>query len=382
MQESTAVLSAEELKKQIVESLERQGFIVQGSRVSLPADIQKDGLRILHSEAVKHKVSTASPLLKRSEDKFLARLATGSEIVPERISPVLREVESGSEDEALFRWACLHWSIPVSSGYGRRLRFLVFDSSNGKLMGLFGLGDPVFSLAARDEWVGWDSQTRRTNLSSVLDAFVLGAVPPYSLLLCGKLVAALVASNEVRTAFERKYHGRLSLILKRKDQGRLAMVTTTSALGRSSVYNRIKFDGRFILESVGFTHGFGEFHFLNGLYGQILQYTRTNCKPSAKKEEWGRGFRNRREVIRKCLCHMGLGDDWLQHGVQREIFVAPLASNTREFLCGHDAVLQYYDQPAATLSEWFRQRWLLPRARRDKSFRDFDTNSYRLWPKE
>jgi hypothetical protein len=144
------------------------------------------------------------------------------------------------------------------------------------------------------------------------------------------------------------------------------MVTTTSALGRSSVYNRIKFDGRFILESVGFTHGFGEFHFLNGLYGQILQYTRTNCKPSAKKEEWGRGFRNRREVIRKCLCHMGLGDDWLQHGVQREIFVAPLASNTRNSSVDMTRSFNTMTNHAATLSEWFRQRWLLPRARRDK----------------
>ena len=38
-------------------------------------------------------------------------------------------------------------------------------------------------------------------LRNVMDAFVLGAVPPYRELLCGKLVAMLAASDEVRDAF-------------------------------------------------------------------------------------------------------------------------------------------------------------------------------------
>ena len=100
-----------------------------------------------------------------------------AEIDPERIEPRLQEVKSGSWDELLFRYSCLHWSIPVSSGYGRRLRFLVYDNSTGKLMGLFGLGDPVFSLSARVQWIGWTKEDRRKRLVHVMDAFVLGAVP-------------------------------------------------------------------------------------------------------------------------------------------------------------------------------------------------------------
>jgi hypothetical protein len=113
----------------------------------------------------------------------------------------LKEVLPDTEDELLFRYARLHGSIPISAGYGRRLRFLVFDERNGKLIGLFGLGDPVFALGPRDAWVGWDAPAKRERLRHVVDAFVLGAVAPYARLLCSKLVALLITSNEVREGF-------------------------------------------------------------------------------------------------------------------------------------------------------------------------------------
>ena len=60
-------------------------------------------------------------------------------------------------------------------------------------------------------------------------------------------------SDEVRKAFRRKYEGRSSLIQKRKLSGQIALVTTISALGRSSLYNRLKFEDRLAFECVGHT---------------------------------------------------------------------------------------------------------------------------------
>lgn len=45
-----------------------------------------------------------------------------------------------------------------------------------------------------------------------MDAYVVGAVPPYSGLICGKLVAAMVGSCEVKKAYEAKYLGRTAVI--------------------------------------------------------------------------------------------------------------------------------------------------------------------------
>ena len=385
-----------ELRAKIIRSLRAQGFRVgdelyeqtekqqrQGrqGRLLLPSGhLCKEGLRGLHATAVAHRIERARKQLFRAEKRLLQSIASGHEVVPAEIRPRLVEISPDSEEELLFRYASLHWSIPVSSGYGRRLRFLVVDEYNGKLIGLVGLGDPVFSLAPRDQWIGWTPVDRRERLVNVMDAFVLGAVPPYSFLLCGKLVAMLAASDTVRGAFERKYGGAGALISGRTHDGRLALITTTSALGRSSVYNRLRFGNRLLYHSVGFTQGSGEFHFSNGLYGAIAEFAEKNCEATAKQERWGTGFRNRREVIRKCLRALGLPSEWIYHGVEREVFVVPLARNTREFLRGEQAALLWYQQSEAEMFEYFRDRWMLRRASWDNRYRTFIRDNFRLWP--
>jgi hypothetical protein len=237
--------SAAALRSRIIESLQRQGFVLDATGALTPSgNAHKQAIRELHSEARDAAIKRARPGLARHERRLLGYFASGAEVQPERIAPHLKEVLPDTEDELLFRYARLHWSIPVSAGYGRRLRFLVFDESNGKLIGLFGLGDPVFSLGPRDAWVDWDAPAKRERLRHVMDAFVLGAVPPYARLLCGKLVALLMTSDEVRDAFSRRYAGRTSLISERPFDGRLVLITMTSALGRSSRYNRLTFRGR------------------------------------------------------------------------------------------------------------------------------------------
>lgn len=371
-----------ELRELIISSLEQQGFRIEDSRILPPADPSKETLRRLHEVAVKSRLEKAQKSLKKYESQLISRFASGREVLPGKIKPRLVEVSRRSQDEILFRYACLHWSIPVSSGYGRRLRFLVIDEQNNKLMGLFGLGDPVFSLAPRDRWVGWDKEGRRARLHHVLDAFVLGSVPPYSLLLCGKLIALLVASDEVREAFRKKYGGRPSLITERTSDGSLALITTTSALGRSSLYNRLSWQNRTLYQRVGFTRGTGDFHFNNGIYQHLWSYAVQHCRPTAKQEKWGKGFRNRRETVRKCLANLGLPAGYLSNLVQREIFVVPLAANCREFLRGEDSQLDFYMQPAESLFQWFRERWLLPRAQRERRFIDFDPKTLTLWKGE
>ncbi|MCX8086374.1 MAG: DUF4338 domain-containing protein [Rhodocyclaceae bacterium] len=75
---------------------------------------------------------------------MLAHLANGRELDPARIAPRLVEVERETTGELLFRYARLHWSIPVSAGYGRRLRFLVWDDGHDRLMGILNSrGDPA-----------------------------------------------------------------------------------------------------------------------------------------------------------------------------------------------------------------------------------------------
>ena len=108
-------------------------------------------------------------------------------------------------EKKLFRFASLHWSVPVTTGYGRRTSFLVKDRSNDKLIGIFALRDPVIGLGPRDEAIGWTTEQRYDRLYNVYDAYVLGAVEPYRQLLGGKLMALATISNETTNHLVKKY---------------------------------------------------------------------------------------------------------------------------------------------------------------------------------
>ena len=370
---------ANRLRSRILHSFLEQGFQIQEGVFVPPDSGDKERLRFLHREAVRHNLERSRPGLQQHEDRLLSYIASGTDVMPERIRPRLVLVEPGSENELLFRYVRLHWSIPVSAGYGRRLRFVVYDESNCKLIGILGLGDPIFNLGPRDRWIGWNREAKKRRLQCVMDLFVLGAVPPYSQLLCGKLVALLSTSQEVQEAFRRRYGGRQAYISQKPLDGRLALLTTTSALGRSSLYNRLRYREHHAFQSVGFTRGTGDFHFSNGFYSELRQFALGHCEATAKHPQWGNGFRNRREIVRKTLPLLGLSRGLIYHGVEREIFVVPLAVNTREFLQGDEYPLQRHDRTVEELSEWFRTRWLQPRVERDNRYLDFDKETYRLW---
>ena len=254
----------------------------------------------------------------------------------------------------------------------------MFDESNGKLLGLFALGDPVYNLRVRDQWVGWGVPEKNERLYHVMDAYVLGAVPPYSYLLCGKLVAMLTTSDEVREEFRKRYGGRVSIIRGKARDPHLVLITTTSALGRSSIYNRISFDGRKAFINLGFTEGWGHFHFSDGTFEQVKAYLREKGDPVIERYKYGGGPNWRFRVVKRCLTQLGLSPDLLKHGVKREVFVAPLAENAREFLRGEASQPTYYSMPVKDIFAYFKERWMLPRAARDQRYREFDKGALRL----
>src|SRR5260370_12830289 len=119
-----------QLRQLIEDSLRRQGFRIRDDKIVTSKKLDKSKLRDLHHLSVNHRIEEARRRLAHHEDKLIQRVASGSEITLARICPRLVEVLPDSEDELLFRYASLHWSIPTSSGYGRRLRFLGEDKNN------------------------------------------------------------------------------------------------------------------------------------------------------------------------------------------------------------------------------------------------------------
>ena len=321
-------------------------------------------------------VQERSDLLQRLERRALPFFAHGKEVSPNAIRPRIELVKTSLQAD-IFRYACLLWSVPVSAGYGRRMRFLIFDEANDKLIGLLGLSDPVYCLAVRDSWIGWNDQDKRRRLWHVMDAYVLGAVPPYSYLLGGKLVALLATSNEVREHFAARYKGRVSGILNLVREPHLVLLTTTSAMGRSSMLNRLKRESELVWESLGMTVGWGHFHLGNGYFKEISDFMRDEAPEVFASYKFGGGPSWKLRVIRSCLRELGIPGTALKHGIKRETFAAPLATNWREFLHRQCEAPRFQNRPSHDLMSFFRERWLLPRAASDSRYKDVVTQDIR-----
>ena len=232
----------------------------------------KDVIRQLHRAQRREIVRTQSDFIASAVPRVQDYFASGSEIDVDKVAPRIERVFSGTWQADLFRVASLTWSVPVSSGFGRRLRFLVWDDHNGKLIGIFAIGDPVFNLAVRDNHIEWTANDRALRLVNVMDAYVLGAVPPYNLLLGGKLVACVVRSLDVYDEFRREYGDAKGIISKQKKNPQLLVVTTSSSMGRSSIYNRLKIDGVEYFQSLGYSGGWGHFHIPDKLFVDLRDY--------------------------------------------------------------------------------------------------------------
>jgi hypothetical protein len=351
----------------------------------LPSTMDRNGTT---KAAVRASHAAQRAEIRQREYRVLGRVhglinhfANGDEVDPRRIQPVLVAVAPETVEADLFNLATLLWSVPVSRGYGRRQRYLVVDGHNGKLIGVFALGDPVFNLKARDAWIGWTADQRKKRLVNVMDAFILGAVPPYARLLGGKLVAALIGSAEVGEAFAAKYGGTTGIISGEAKRARLVLVTVTSALGRSSIYNRLVLhdaphDPRtkvlVRLERIGSTSGFGHFQLSTELFLRLRSHLGQHDHPYVSSNRYGQGPNWRMRVLRVGLEALELDAGVLQHGIERDVFAMPLAANAREYLRG-EAAEPLLDRPAlATIAAAARERWIVPRAARVSDYRDFD----------
>ncbi len=338
----------------------------------------KESVRALHRPQRREKQIQNRAFLARCLPQLIQFFASGEEICPARVRPEIQRIYSGTWQSDLFRLASLTWSVPVSNGFGRRLRYLVWDRSNEKLIGLFAIGDPVFNLSVRDRLIGWDAAARSKRLVNVMDAYVLGAVPPYNQLLAGKMIACLVRSREVYEEFRSVYGGTTGLISGARKKARLLAVTTSSSMGRSSVYNRLSLGGVKYFRSIGYTRGWGHFHIPNDLFRELRGYLRQKGHPYADLHRYGDGPNWRLRTTRAALNALGMDGNMLRHGVRREVFLSCLCENAVDILgtgAGEPDTSSLLD--VGRIASHAMERWVVPRSLRDLRYRSWTTDRIR-----
>ncbi|MCD8739370.1 DUF4338 domain-containing protein [Mucilaginibacter roseus] len=294
-------------------------------------------------------------------DKHLAlarkNLADGTDVLNSSVEPVI-EICTTEKQHDLFRIFRYFWSSPYSEYVGRRIKLIIRDNGlpSRPVIGIAALGSPIIHIPERDEWIGWDIKTRTKNLIYTMDAYVIGALPPYNYLLGGKLMSLLLASKEVREIYEAKYKNQITFKEKRVANN-LAGLFTTSLYGRSSQYNRLKFDNDLIYKVIGQTKGYGTLHLSEQTIQLMIEMLRS--KGIIISHKFGDGPSWVMRVIRAAGEFLNFdGDFLLKHSFKRNIYFVPHAKNYKEFLTGQTDEIQYFNRSLVEITCFWQDRWL------------------------
>jgi hypothetical protein len=157
---------------------------------------------------------------------------------------------------------------------------------------------------------------------------------------------------------------------------RRVLITTMSALGRSSIYNRLKYKKRELYQRAGYTCGYGHFQFSDELFAELRAlFSKDGGVPSNRS---GSGPNWRMRTLRTALVNLNLDPDLLHHRVGREVFLAPLAGNWKKCLLAEAKRRTWYHYDFDDMAQFYRERRAVPRAARNPSYRATQREAARL----
>ena len=222
---------------------------------------------------------------------------------------------------------------------------------------------------------------------AMADITVCGAVPPYNALLGGKLVAMLSAGPEMVEAYRNRYQKAESEIASSMAArpiirpAQLVFLGTTSLYGvGSSQYNRVRvpadrLGGRAGEEiryrKLGRSRAYGTSQYNSATVEALVKVVQHFNGGQRVNSIFGEGVSPKLRKVREGLDALRFPTEHLlRHGRHRIIYGVPLARNTREFLLGFKDTPDYFfslssANGTATISEWWRERWLSRRIDQD-----------------
>jgi hypothetical protein len=321
--------------------------------------------RIYNKDVIKQAMAYSRNSLIERDEKWIknhielgrANLASGENVVFSKIQPRIEVCET-PEQHALFRLFRYYWSSPSSDYVGRRMRILVRDDGieGSPVIGLAAIGSSIIHIPDRDKWIGWDTETRSENLISIMDAYVIGALPPYNELLGGKLMAYILTSNELRALYRKKYRGKKTII-KGRTGSHLVLLVTTSLYGiHSAQYARLKYEKTLLYQPIGSTSGYGSLHISPETFEAMRELA--EAKGCNTSNRFGMGPNWRMRIIRSACDILNLNSDViLKHSFQRGLYVVPLAENSKSFLRGESKKPIYRNLPLKELIKFWKKRW-------------------------
>ena len=229
--------------------------------------------------------------------------------------------------------------------------------------------------------------------SSMMEITTCGALPPYSEVLGGKLVALLMASPQVIADYRERYADKPSEIASRMRGAEvvrpadLVLLGTTSLYSvGSSQYNRLKAPvsgGEVRYLPAGKTEGYGSVHISRRTYKTLQELLKRHPDLDPQSNTFAAGVNYKMRSIESGLSHLRLSD-LQEHRNRRLVYLVPLAVNWREYLTGlanePNYIYSDLDNPereTSHLIEFWKDRWFVKRALRPETLRSLELRGER-----
>jgi len=361
------------LRKKIQSFLKLQGFEINPHLRIINTD--KDSLKKIQSLKRKEQLRIHKKSLQNYARYVESHLISGKNLNPANIELHLIEIKPGSlYSKIFFWWNLVWWSIPYTRAYGRQMRYLIWDRGHNAPFGLICLQSPPLGCSVRDSYLGIKSEDKPYWVNQSLYAQRVGALPPYNELIGGKMVSLTLTANEIRDRYAEKYKEKVTLIKKRILPNRLLFITTTSAFGKSSVYERIKYNGENVTNFIGYTEGAGTFHISEILYSECLDFLKN--RGVNIKRGFGTGPQRKLRLIAKAFKLLKL-PDFEFHNIKRGFYIFPNVKNLHQVISEQEKPI-WHDRPFKELEDYWKKRWGIPRSKRTSRWKEFDAYEFYL----
>jgi hypothetical protein len=190
------------------------------------------------------------------------------------------------------------------------------------------------------------------------------------------MIACFLRSQDIYKDFEEKYSNSEGIISKKKKNPHLLAVTTSSSMGRSSVYNRLKLNGTIYMHPIEYTKGWGHFHIPDELFNDLRDFLRIKKHSYADGHKFGQGANWKFRLTKTALNKLGMGSIALKHGIKRQVFISYLAENSKTILKNGigepdlSALLSINE-----ISQLALDRWIIKRAERMPDYKKWTTKN-------
>lgn len=228
-----------------------------------------------------------------------------------------------------------------------------------------------------------DSLKSRYAGINILEVSTCGAIPPYNLMLGGKLAALMLFSPQIAADYRRQYAGpsiiasQLKNAPVQRDATLVYLATTSLYAHGSSQYERVRLPAGILSDQqeelrfrrLGMTSGYGTMQFLDETRAAIERFLLHQQGFEDINSIFGEGPSPKLRLFTAGMTRLGFPpDELMSHHQRRLIYGVSLAPQSREFLSGHPAQLpDYLLEPerftSATqdIARFWSNRWLSSR---------------------